>query len=376
MVTPTLGPGGAETQLGHLAAGLARAGHRITVACTRQPRRDTSALEAAGVRVFGLHYDSRAVRPLSVISLARLARDADVVYCSIWDASLWGRLAAVLARRPAVVTEHSSARDLELAESGHSRGRLIALHTRLLARATYAVVAVGRWQLQMLRGEGVPADRIIHVPTGVPVRELRAAAASRAVSRVALGLPGAATVLLHPARFHPVKNQAFTLEVVRRLRTELGDVRVLFAGDGELRPAVEARAAELGADWATFLGNRSDVPALMRLADLVVLPSSSEAMPVSLVEALVLGAPVVATDVGDVASMLELAGAPPAVAAGDLDAFVAACRSALEHRTAADPDRAAIALDGDLMIRRYAAVLAGAAAGIPPGCLVLPGQGG
>jgi glycosyltransferase involved in cell wall biosynthesis len=227
----------------------------------------------------------------------------------------------------------------------------------------------------MLRGEGVAAERIVQVPTGVPVQELRAAAAAHAVSRAELGLPSGAKVVLHAARFHPLKNQSFTLDAVRRLRAELGDVRVLFAGDGDYRAAVEARAAELGADWAIFLGNRGDVPALMRLADLVVMPSRSEAMPVALIEALVLGAPVVATDVGEVASMLEAAGAPPAVAPGDLDAFVAACRSALERGTAAVGDHAATALDADLMVRRYAAVLAGAAAGIPPGRLVLPGRG-
>ena len=376
MVTPTLGPGGAETQLAHLAVGLARAGHPITVVCTRQPRRDTSALEAAGVRVLALQHDRRAARTLSIVPLARLARLADVVYCSIWDASLWGRLAAVLARRPAVVTEHSPGRDFELAESGRSRGRLIALHNRLLAPATYAVVAVARWQLPMLRGEGVAAQRIVHVPTGVPVQELRAAAVAGTVSRAELGLPPGAKVLLHPARFHPMKNQALVLDAVQRLRTELGDVRVLFAGDGDWRPIVEAHAAEMGADWATFLGNRSDVPALMRLADLVVLPSSSEGRPIALLEALVLDAAVVATDVGEVASMLEAAGAPPAVAPGDLDAFVAGCRAALGGGGTATGDRAAAAFDADLMIRRYAAVLAGAAAGVPPGCLVLPGQGG
>jgi glycosyltransferase involved in cell wall biosynthesis len=376
MVTPTLGPGGAETQLAHLASGLARAGHRITVACTRQPRRDTCPLEAAGVRVVALHHDRRAARALSIVPLARLARRADVVYCGIWDASLWGRLAAVLARRPAVVTEHSGGRQFELAESGRGRGRLIALHNRLLGPATYAVIAVGGWQLPMLRSEGVAAERIIHVPNGVPVQELQAAADAGTVSRAELGLPPGAKVLLHPARFHPVKNQAFTLDAVHRLRTELGDVRVLFAGDGDHRSAVEAHAAELGADWATFLGNRSDVPALMRLADLVVLPSSSEGMPVALLEALVLGAAVVAADVGAVASILEAAGAPPAVAPGDLDAFVAACRAALESVTTTGADQAAAAFDAELMIRRYAAVFAGAVAGIPPGRLELATQGG
>ena len=61
----------------------------------------------------------------------------------------------------------------------------------------------------------------------------------------------------------------------------------------------------MGADWALFLGVRDDVPELLGLADLMILPSLADAMPMTVLEALAIGVPVVATDVGDVASVLE-----------------------------------------------------------------------
>ena len=68
--------------------------------------------------------------------LARLARNYDLVHCTEWDASLWGRMAAVLARRPTIVTEHTLDRGIQVSESGSSRGRAIALHHKLLGPST------------------------------------------------------------------------------------------------------------------------------------------------------------------------------------------------------------------------------------------------
>jgi glycosyltransferase involved in cell wall biosynthesis len=377
LVVGRLGAGGAELQLIALAVGLARQGHEVTVACLTEASVDLQHARDAGVR-FRMLGAGRRTRPLVLGPLIAMARRAHVVQCNSFDASLWGRIAAAVARRPVVVTEHTPGREWDRASSGAGRGRWIARHNRVLDPVTYTTIAVARWQRGLLTSEGVAADKIVHVPNGVLVSELRAAAHS-GVTRDDLGLPPQAHVLVHVARFQPQKNQAATLQAVRSLRETVGDVRAVFAGDGPERPAVERLARELGVEDAVlFLGRRPDVPALLALADVMVLPSLAEAMPMTIIESMAVGTPVVATDVGDVGDVISQTGGGLCVAAGDQEAFTAAClrvltddtlRRSLAERALAASDE----YDSDLMARRYEAVFEAAIAGTPPRAIELPG---
>lgn len=325
---PTLARGGAETQLGHLAVGLAQRGDQVTLTCMDQAHSDLGALQRAGVRVLQLGASTPAAKLRSIPRLAALARRAEVVHCALWDASLYGRMAAFMARRPVTAAEHSSDRSMQRSPSGAPRERWIALHHRLLAPITFATVACAHTQLPLLESEGVRAERIVLIPNGVPVDELRAAAVRSHVSRAKLGIPDTALLVVQVARLTPEKNQRATVDAVHRLRQELGDVHALFVGDGPDDSGPE-RARVLGADWAHFLGTRSDVPALLALADLAVLPSRIDAQPMAMLEAMALGVPQVVADVGDLRAVIESAGAGIAVPPGDDEAFVAACRSLL-----------------------------------------------
>jgi glycosyltransferase involved in cell wall biosynthesis len=106
--------------------------------------------------------------------------------------------------------------------------------------------------------------------------------------------------------FRAEKNQIGALEAFTRVRERVGDAHLVFVGTGPLRESVEARAAELGAgEWAHFLGERDDVPAVLALTDVMLLPSHSDAMPMTVLEAMSLGVPVLATDVGDIRGVLD-----------------------------------------------------------------------
>ena len=367
MVIDTLFWAGAETQLRNLAIGLQRLGFAVTLLAIADATSYAADLEAAGVQLQVLGVKGRAGKLRALAEMRRLARHADLVHCTGWDASLWGRLAAIGARRPVVVTEHTAGRSFQVSRSGASRERMIALHNRLLDPATYATVVVARTQIDLLESEGVRRDSIVHIPNAVPLDELRRRA-EEGPGRAELGLPEEAKVVLHAARFTPPKGQPATLRAVAGLRERLGDVRVLFAGAGPEEEKVKREAARLGADWATFLGSRDDVPALMRAADLAVLPSSAEALPMSLLEAMALGTPVVATDVGDVPWLLDEVGGGLRVPAGDEDAFAAACGRLLGdepelHGRLAEAGQAGVAeFDVPRMAERYAEVFEAAMA--------------
>jgi glycosyltransferase involved in cell wall biosynthesis len=160
-----------------------------------------------------------------------------------------------------------------------------------------------------------PFRRIIAVSEEVKTRyaqELHVPARKLVVVRNAIRLPPAGRtvdpalraalvrgrpdyVVLTPARLHPQKGHTYLLAAAARVP----DATFVFAGDGPLRAELEAQAGALGiADRCVFLGFRSDVPDLLAAADLLVLPSLYEGLPVSVLEAMAAERPVVATAIG------------------------------------------------------------------------------
>jgi glycosyltransferase involved in cell wall biosynthesis len=102
-------------------------------------------------------------------------------------------------------------------------------------------------------------------------------------------------IVLTPARLHPQKGHVYLLAAAVRVP----DATFVLAGDGPLRAELEAQARALGiADRCVFLGYRADVPDLLAAADLLVLPSLFEGLPVSVLEAMAAERPVVATAIG------------------------------------------------------------------------------
>jgi glycosyltransferase involved in cell wall biosynthesis len=361
--------GGAERQLIHLAGGLSALGHAVTICCIDSSYVEPEVLTSGNVHLVELGVRKRSRRLAAIPKLARLARQADVVHCTMWDSSLWGRLAAILARRPVIVADHATDRAVQVSTNGDSRADWIARHNRLLDRFTFATVACAASQRQVLTGEGVAAEKIVHIPNGIPIEALREEGGGG--NRASLGIGPEVPLAIHVGVFRPEKDQMGALEAFRRVRAEIPEAEIVFAGEGPNQAAVESRAAEIGAgEWAHFLGSRDDVPALLAGGDLALLSSTSDAMPMTVLEAMALGRPVVATDVGDVRRVLD-GRAGICVPPQDPTAFAAACVELL-----ADPSRReemgraaaeiAAQFDASAMVARYEALFEAACSGGSP----------
>ena len=117
-------------------------------------------------------------------------------------------------------------------------------------------------------------------------------------------------------------------------RQQFPNAHFVLIGDGQRRPTLEALATELGiAETTHFLGSRSDVAEILPAIDVVALTSHNEASPVSILEALSCGVPVVSARVGSVPETVLPGQTGELFEPGDLDGFVAATLDLLQNRS-------------------------------------------
>jgi glycosyltransferase involved in cell wall biosynthesis len=166
-------------------------------------------------------------------------------------------------------------------------------------RGMDGVVVPSAYLKRMVVGWGVAPDKVRVIYNALPPETVGLSMlpdTTQAAARVALGLP-AAPLLLTAARLTPWKGIDHLITALSRLP----DVRLLVAGDGETRPALEAQAAQLGvAGRVTFLGRvpRDRMPLYMKAADYLALYSGYEGLSHTLLESLRAGTPVIASDKG------------------------------------------------------------------------------
>jgi glycosyltransferase involved in cell wall biosynthesis len=183
--------------------------------------------------------------------------------------------------------------------------------TRLVSRAVDAVVAVTQRQVPPLEALGYPRGRIDVVPNGVFESHVQGVQPSGELES------GAFSVLC-VAGLRPEKRVDLFIESMAAARREDASLRGYVAGEGPERERLEQLAEGSG---VTLLGVRRDVLELIRAADAVCLPSEAEALPMSILEAMALERPVVATDVGGTAEQVVDGETGHLIPAGDADAL-------------------------------------------------------
>ncbi len=245
----------------------------------------------------------REIRPWRDLAARRRLREIirgfrpDVVETHTAKAGFLGRLAARRERVPAIHVFHGH---VFAGHFGRFKSWLFARLERFLARRAALLIAVSEATKGELVRRGVaPPEKIAVVPLGLELDQLRDARSRRGALRAELGIDQNAPLAGIVARLAPVKDHETFLAAARLVADALPAARFLVAGDGELRAALERRAAALGLGHAVrFLGWRRDLADLYGSLDCLVLSSLSEGSPVAVIEALAAGVPAAATAVG------------------------------------------------------------------------------
>jgi glycosyltransferase involved in cell wall biosynthesis len=231
-----------------------------------------------------------------VRGLIQLIREigVDLLHSHEFNAGVYGAIVAQRLRVPHVCTMHGSRYYAE-----RLRRRM------LLAAAAWTgtrFVAVSATLADHLRRDlRISHGRVTVVANGVAI-----ANAQPSPIRAQLGLAENARVLLAVGNLYAVKGHDFLIRALATILREYPDVHVAIAGRGIEETALRTRAQTLGIDnHVHLLGLRDDVPGLLRAADIFVLPSISEGLPLALLEAMGAGVPVVASGVGEIPVVLQ-----------------------------------------------------------------------
>lgn len=300
-VLHALGVGGAEVLAARLARQM-RDTFRFVFVCLDELGTLGEELRAEGfpVRVLGRRPGADWTCTQRLADLLRRER-VDLLQAHQYTPFFYGLTARLLYRRPPILfTEHGRA----FPDYPRPK-RMIA--NRLLLERRDRVVGVGQAVCQaVIHNEGIPARRVAVIYNGINLAAFADGVAQRDVIRQALGVGDRDFVMILVGRLDPLKDHATAIRTLEEVRRRRPDARLVLVGDGPERGRIESVIARQQlAPYVRLLGLRSDVARLLSAADLFLLTSVSEGIPLAVIEAMAAGLPVVATHVGGVGEVVQ-----------------------------------------------------------------------
>jgi glycosyltransferase involved in cell wall biosynthesis len=332
--------GGPSVHVILLTAGLREKGYDTRLIVGREAPSEGNLLEMArqmGIEVEQLGGLGREIRPLAdLVTLWQLYRAIRqsrpaIVHTHTAKAGVLGRVAARLAGVPIVV--HTYHGHVLRGYFGPLKTALFRRLEALLNRVTDVAITVSGALRDDLVAMGVaPREKIRVVPLGLDLARFTRPC-PRGALRAACGVAADDPLIGVVGRLVPIKDIECFLLAAAHVTRARPQARFAVVGDGELRPALERKATDLGlASRVSFLGWRTDLEGIYADLDVVVNSSRNEGTPVALIEAMAAGRPVVATAVGGTSDLLGAGERGRLVPAGDPGALGAAIVDALDQK--------------------------------------------
>jgi glycosyltransferase involved in cell wall biosynthesis len=333
-----LGPGGAERSLVEMLPFFRAAGIETTVVCLRDRKHnaDAAVREQCSLR----YLNARAMRGW-VPELRRLVRELqpNLIHTTIFEADLAGRLAAAGTGVPVLTSIVNTAYDpVRLGDPNVRRWALLfsreldGLTARRLTTHFHAITeAVKESAVRALR---LRPERITVIPRGRDAGRLGSATPERKrEARHRLGLDPEASIIVNVGRQEYQKGQSYLLEAMATVVGVHPRARLLIVGrEGHATPGLQAKLAEHGLEGhVDFVGFRTDIPDFLAAADIFAFPSLYEGLGGAVIEAMALGLPVVASEIGPLREVVEHDGSGYLFAPGEPAELARRLISLIEH---------------------------------------------
>ena len=289
-------PSSCTTLLRYWSGFLKAKGFYSSVCTLRGVDPASHVLEKEGIKVHHLGFGKFSWRNICGITEVMNREKPDVLHLHGYSAANFGRIAAKRRGIPNIVHEHA---DLKILPHQY-------LADFILRNMTDAGIAVsGNVKTFMIRGRSIPPSKIEIIGNGINLADFQnrdhdVVKSKRAELGISEGVPIIGTV----TRFRLEKGNEYFIRAIPVIIKEFPNAMFVMAGDGPLRSQMEQLVKELQVDsFVKFLGFRKDIPDIMSLFTVNVIPSLSEGFPLSLVEAMAAGNAIVASRVGGLAEI-------------------------------------------------------------------------
>ena len=265
----------------------------VSVLCLRTLGEFASELGEMGINVFQIPQSRKGADYLAFLEIAKLLKQEkiDVVHTHNTQPFTDGTLAALLSGVKTIVhTDH--------ARSFPDKKRYM-LAEWVMSNFAFKVVGVsGHTSNNLIKYEHISPRRIVTIPNGIDGSKFKIDI-DKKTKRRELQINENGPVIGLGVRLSEQKGIKYLLQAMPEIINSFQDISLVIAGKGELESSLKRQAAALGIEKNVFfIGPRLDMPEILKLFDLYVLPSLWEGMPMVLLEAMAAGCPIVTTNVG------------------------------------------------------------------------------
>lgn len=305
MVITTLDTGGAEKHLLLLCEKLRQKGHHPEIVYLKGRGSLAPEFQRIGVAAEKIAFESPLHLIRAVRSLAAKIREGayDLIHSHLLKADFIAALASRAAgHRALIASKHNDEQILKNPIVGF-------VHQLISRRAVKVIVLSDHVKDYMERYGRVDREKMVRIYYGLDESAFQAGKGDQERVRQELGAPSGTAVLIMVARFAPQKDHACLLRAARLLKDEGYDFRLLLVGGdpfGAHEQEMKTLSGSLGLqDCVTFLGIRRDVPALLSVSDIFVMPSLWEGLGLVFLEAMAFALPVVANRVSAIPEIVR-----------------------------------------------------------------------
>jgi|WetSurMetagenome_2_1015567.scaffolds.fasta_scaffold00012_133 glycosyltransferase involved in cell wall biosynthesis len=317
LITHDLAIGGLQQVVVNICKTLDREKFDVSVLCLRKLGEFAPKIEKLGIEVILLPQKPGAVDYFAFLKVAKILRERkiDVIHTHNTQPLLDGTLGALLAGVKTIVhTDHS--------RHFPDKWRYM-LAEKIMSHFAYKLVGVSYSTSQdLIKYEKISPKKVTTVLNGIDISCFDISIDTEAKKRE-LGIPGTGPVIGISARLTRAKGINFLLKAIPGIARYYPNVTVVIVGKGEAEDELRQEAQDLGiGNNVLFIGPRLDIPEIMKVFDLCVLPSLREGLPTVLLEAMAAGCPIVATKVGGNATAVIHGENGSLVEAGNSDALM------------------------------------------------------
>lgn len=298
--------GGAQTRLFNDLRFLDRKKFNNIVCSLTAGGRLSGEIERLGIKTFAL---DGAFKLKSFVKLLRIIRqnDINVIHTQLFFADLYGRLAAKISRVPFIVTTvQSSAYEPDNVFLYSFKRKLLDSYSGRLCNNRF--IAVSDFVMNsMIHRLKFDHKKIEIIPNYIDFLALNSVQQHDiSALKKELNIKAGEIIFITVSRLNPAKGLDYLLEAFSDLSKQYPNVKLLIVGGGPSEAELKGLCRILGIeDKAIFLGERSDIKELLHMSDIFVFPTLSEGLPLSLLEAMAVGKPCIASDIGPIQEIIQ-----------------------------------------------------------------------